>query len=82
MNMGKRLGRRRGGLTEGGGGRDENIFYPHKKMSKENSIAKKQPHLQNTLKNLLIGCFFQIEQLYYFIPLTINTIKPNGDSRI
>lgn len=44
MNMGKRLGRQRGGLTGGGGdGRNENIFYPHKKMSKENSIAKNNP---------------------------------------
>lgn len=81
--MGKRLGRPRGGLTGGGGGRDENIFYPHKKMSKENSIAKKQPTFKIHLKIfLLVVFFFQIEQLYYFIPLTINTIKPNGDSRI
>lgn len=51
-------------------------------MSKENSIAKKQPTFKIHLKIFLLVIFFQIEQFYYFIPLTINTIKPNGDSRI
>lgn len=69
MNMGKRLGRRRGGLTEGGGGRDENIFYPHKKMSKENSIAKKQPTFKIHLKILLVFFFFSNRAVVLFYSL-------------